>query len=505
MAGKKNIRFTDYGNSTSYIDRLDDLQQERFESFLADLRERTSIMTHKAQSKLVGDYVQAANLLLSRGVELDEVLRRLDAKRLGGFYMYPPTEWFPLDNAAKAYPFSMKRDMMQMFRLSCYLKEFVDPELLQVALLITIQRFPSFATTVKKGFFWHYLDSTKRHFEIEQEKYLPCKSINIRRSGSQAFRLVYYHNRISVEFFHVLTDGYGGMVFLRTLVAEYLRLQGHESTRNDQVLDVTDQPNEDEVSNNFAKAELKKGISGFMGKRAVQMSGVMEMIKPYAILHFNMEAGSLKEAAHRYGCTVTCYLLAVMMMAGRRSTEGLKGDFKIQVPINMRKFNGSHTLRNYSMYFDVDMELNEIDTFEHCIRVIKEQLRTRSSQEDMEKMMSTTIKMVSSLRYVPLVLKAPVASTFGGYLGDALFSTVLSNLGVVRMPAEISNHIEKFDFVLGPSPTFRVNCALITYGGTAVLSITKSTKDPTFEETVNELLTRDDVVYDITGSLEDED
>ena len=151
MTGMKNIRFTDYGNSTSYIERLDDLQREKFESFLADLRERTSIMTRKAQSKLLGDYVQAANLLLSRGIDLDEVLRRLDAKRLGGFYMYPPTEWFPLDNAAKAYPFSMKRDMMQMFRLSCYLKEFVDPELLQVALLITIQRFPSFARKIHLG------------------------------------------------------------------------------------------------------------------------------------------------------------------------------------------------------------------------------------------------------------------------------------------------------------------------------------------------------------------
>ncbi|MEZ4627989.1 MAG: hypothetical protein R2912_07880 [Eubacteriales bacterium] len=38
-------------------------------------------------------------------------------------------------------------------------------------------------------------------------------------------RVRYYHNRIAVEFFHVLTDGTGGQVFLQTLVAEYLRLK----------------------------------------------------------------------------------------------------------------------------------------------------------------------------------------------------------------------------------------------------------------------------------------
>jgi hypothetical protein len=37
-----------------------------------------------------------------------------------------------------------------------------------------------------------------------------------------AFRVIVYHNRIAVEFFHSLTDGTGALIFLKNLVAEYL-------------------------------------------------------------------------------------------------------------------------------------------------------------------------------------------------------------------------------------------------------------------------------------------
>ena len=39
------------------------------------------------------------------------------------------------------------------------------------------------------------------------------------------FRIRYYDKRIAIEYFHALTDGYGGMTFLLTLTAEYLRLK----------------------------------------------------------------------------------------------------------------------------------------------------------------------------------------------------------------------------------------------------------------------------------------
>lgn len=90
---------------------------------------------------------------------------------------------------------------MSVFRLSVYLKQSVVPELLQMALSFTIKRFPSFTTTLKRAFFWHYLDTTKRRFSVEQESGIPCQALKVALSGSQSFRVLYYNNRISVEFF----------------------------------------------------------------------------------------------------------------------------------------------------------------------------------------------------------------------------------------------------------------------------------------------------------------
>lgn len=87
-----------------------------------------------------------------------------------------------------------------------------EAELLQIALHFTIQRFPGFATTVRKGFFWHYLDQTKRRYCIQPETDIPVRPLKIAASGSQSFRVLYYENRISVEFFHILTDATGACV-----------------------------------------------------------------------------------------------------------------------------------------------------------------------------------------------------------------------------------------------------------------------------------------------------
>ena len=165
------------------------------------------------------DFTAAIDLLLQLGCPLEEALTRLNPERLGGFYAWPATLWFRLDDAAKIYPLSMKHGQMSVFRLAAVLKEPVKPELLQIALHFTIQRFPGFATTVRKGFFWHYLDQTKRRYCIQPETDIPVRPLKIAASGSQSFRVLYYENRISAEFFHILTDATGGMCFLKTLLA----------------------------------------------------------------------------------------------------------------------------------------------------------------------------------------------------------------------------------------------------------------------------------------------
>ncbi|MCR5004875.1 MAG: hypothetical protein K6A77_03105 [Clostridiales bacterium] len=460
--------------------------------------------------QLLADYDRAINLYQDRGLSDEEICKRLATERLGGFYAHAPVRWYALDPAEKLYPLGMRQGEMPLFRMSVYLRAEVIPELLQMALNFMIKRFPSFATTVKSGIFWHYLDSTKKHYTIEEEKGIACSPIHVASSGSQVFRILYHQKRISVEFFHVVTDGTGGMIFLKALTAEYLRLaEGIEPERkagrcpmpaDPGVWDPEDAPDERETANEFLHVELFKGSSGFTGKPGVQLGGKLSKMKPCRILHFEMSAAELKEKAHQYQASITAYMLGIMFMAHKFATEATDGPVIIQVPVNIRKFHPSVTLRNDSMYAMISLELGEISTMDEIMPKIQQQLKEKGAKEPMDKMVSTAVKMVAGLRPIPRFIKRPVAEKLYGFLGDRLISDTLSNMGVVRMPEEDVPFIEKFDFILGPSVINRAACAMVTFEDHVVFSVTKTTVDPSFEERISKLLDQDELMVRITGS-----
>ena len=447
------------------------------------------------------DFAAAIDLLLRLGCPLEEALNRLSPERLGGFYAWPATLWFRLDDAAKIYPLSMKHGQMSVFRLAAVMKEPVKPELLQIALHFTIQRFPGFATTVRKGFFWHYLDQTKRRYCIQPETDIPVRPLKIAASGSQSFRVLYYENRISVEFFHILTDATGGMCFLKTLLAEYLRLLGVGCPCGDGILDVTKPPLTGENENACPAADRRGTGSGLTDRASLQLSGKLAPVRPCRILHFEMDAEKLREAAKSRNATVTAYLLGLLFLAGRRATEAMGGSFNIQVPVNMRKFYPSPTLRNFSMYCGIRLNLEQVTTLDDILPEIQRQLTEKASREAMTEMIHSSTRLVNSVRFVPLFIKAPIARLIYGFLGDKIFSNTLSNLGVVHLPPEMESRVDHLEFLLGTLVSNRAGCALVTCGGKAVLTIAKQTADPSLEEALCRLLDEDSVQYAVKGSV----
>ena len=488
----------------TYRDTLSQADQAALAAFFIDF-EHHNFMRDSEKVSMRKDFENAILACVALGVSLHETLKRLDTENLSGFYARPSKRWFPLDSAAKIYPFSMAHGRMAVFRLSAYLRQAVVPELLQMALTFTIKRFPSFATTVKRGFFWHYLDTAKRRYAIEPETSIPCRPLTVARSGSQSFRILYYGNRISVEFFHVLTDGFGGLVFLKTLLAEYLRLLGIASTKDGGTFDINETPSPRELTNEFARIPRPEQVSGFTGKSAVQLSGKLCRQKPCRVLHFKLQADALKAAAHRHSATVTAYMLALIFLAAHHATEETDGALSIQVPVNMRKFYPSQTLRNFSMYCGIRLPLRQALDAETIIPGITEQLNEKASQTAMTEMAAAAVRIVSALRYIPLAIKTPAVQLVSGLLSDRLFTTTLSNLGVVSLPPELAPYVTHMDAVMGPSITNRVSCAMISQGNTAVLSITKSTADPSFEEKLYALLAADGVTPDVEGSVLYED
>jgi NRPS condensation-like uncharacterized protein len=303
-----------------------------------------------------------------------------------------------------------------------------------------------------------------------------------------------------VEFFHILTDGTGGMVFMKTLTAEYLRLRGYVIPCTDGVLDIADSPSAGETANDFPKAEPTQKAAGFMDRPAVQMSGRLSSARPCQVLHFELGSSRLRAVARAKGASVTAFVLALMFIAQKYATDEMQGNIQIQVPVNMRKFYPSDTVRNFALYCSVRLPRSAITGVEDILPEISGQLEEKASRSAMNEMMNATVGLVRSLRFVPLFIKRPIARIIYGFLGDRVFSNTLSNLGVVTVPEEMAGCIDKFDFVLGTGVTNRAACSMVTFGDTAVLSVAKLTADPSFEEKLLALFRENDLDPAMKGS-----
>ncbi len=473
--------FVDYINSCSQD------EQTQLSAFFAEIALCMDMPAHETCAML-HDFQNAILYYHAIGYPLRKALRLIGSENLGDFYLRKPTEWYPLDNAAKVYPFSVSKRWMAMFRLSVHLTQKIVPEILQLALTFTIKRFPHFAVTIREGFFWHYLDSVKRRHAIGADPGLPCVTMDVSDSSKPLLRVLYAGNSISVEFFHVLTDGMGGTVFVKTLTAAYLRLIGYHVPADEQVLDVNAPPCAQESANDFVKAEKVKKLSGLVDKPGLQLGGELTKPNHHYVLKWALDCGRLKNLAAKYNTTVTALMLAMIFLACKASIKTKRGRLQIQVPVNMRKFYNSRTFRNFSLYCLIHEHADSGRTFEALIKSVTAQLNQKAAKKAMNEAMLLTNKAMRILGFVPLFIKNTAAQLFVSVFGDSIFTTSLSNIGVVCIPSEMAAHIDSMDLTLGPALTGKVNCALMTLGEKTILSVTKSTADPTFERQLNKVM-----------------
>ena len=316
-----------------------------------------------------------------------------------------------------------------------------------------------------------------------------------------SFRVLYYKRRISVEFFHVLTDGIGGMTFLKTLTAEYLRLKQIEVTKKEGILDINAPVDDAELVNEFANAQGKSDMSTFVDKKSLQLDGRLSSLNMNRIMHYVMDTDELKNIAHRYDATITSYLTAIMFMAAKRCISAEKGIFNIQIPINMRKFNNSRTLRNYAMYFNLTMNIEDINDKETLIRELSKQIKEKGTKEGMNYMMMTTRKVINSLTYLPLFIKVPIVQRVYGYLGNSIIGSTLSNLGLIKVPEEMTEHIEKMYFILVPGIPNRTSSSMVSFGNKSVFTVSMNDKDQSYLEIIYDLMKEDGLNVEMEGSV----
>ena len=163
-------------------------------------------------------------------------------------------DWYRLDTAALIFPAITRRDWCNVFRLSTNLKETVDPAILQQAADDLRSRFPSYYVTLRRGAFWYYLEKSSQKVKVHEDYAYPLTFMSSREVKRNCLRILYYKNRIAVEFFHSLTDGRGGCVYLCNLTAHYLELKyGINIPKEGMIRDLSESPLPEELEDSFLK------------------------------------------------------------------------------------------------------------------------------------------------------------------------------------------------------------------------------------------------------------
>ncbi|MGI5900364.1 MAG: hypothetical protein ACOX8S_10655 [Christensenellales bacterium] len=394
-----------------------------------------------------------------------------------------------LDNSAKIYPAIMSRSWAAMFRLSASLTEAVDASLLQKAADQTIRRFPSFAQKLRRGFFWHYFEKINVPLRIERDVGNPLVRMNFRESNGYMLRVRYHENRIAVEFFHALTDGTGALTFLRTLVAQYLELKyGAEIPRSVEILDCTEEPKPSENEDGFLKYERGIRLSS-KEKFAFRIPGT-EDENFLSIVTGLMDVKALLALSKAHGCTLTELLVSVLILSIDEiqlryvPSRRMHKPVKISVPINLRRFYPTSTVRNFSSYINPGIEPRYGEySLEETIKRVKGFMASELDEKLLNAKFSTNVNFEKSpfIRAVPLFLKKPLLLLAFYFSGDRLTSSTISNLGKVTLPEEMEKYVTRLDFMLGPLKRTRVACGCISYKGIFAFTFTRKIEEAHLE------------------------
>ena len=484
--------------NNSFINDFNGKDKERLKSFFNELESKIKIRK-KDKEKVIKDFEDYINYY-KKNKSIGSILKLLDLTNLEKAYS-KSNDWYPLDNSSKIYPVSMHENWMSIYRLSYYMKEPVIKEVLQLALTYTMIRFPLFRTSIHKGFFWNYLDSISKHFKVHKEDNLPCSKINIDKFNTQAFRVCYYDKRISCEFFHVLADADGGMVFLTTLVNEYLRLSGKDISFNNYAKDIREDVNKEELEDAFLKNYHKAKGGNLVEEKALPIDGKSSIIKPCQVLHFDLDFEKVHKLSKKLDVTINELLLTYLFQVISYSTSK-EGKIQIQVPINLRKYYETKTFRNYSLYNTICIKKSDITDFNSTLSLVKEQSRKKLTKEETDKVAYNAIHLIKSIRFIPLFIKHPIANFIYSYFGDKSSTTVLSNLGKIDIPENIKYNVEKADFVLGTNRSNKILFSVITVNNILELSLSKFTTNKSVENNLYNLLKEHDLIIKVHGSDE---
>ncbi len=400
--------------------------------------------------------------------------------------------WTPLDNAAKIFPAIRSKENTTVIRLTASLKESVRISSLMRAVKRAELRFPYFKVSLHGGFFWYYLEQVNDSISIQHDKSVACKAFNRKTNNNLLIRILVHKNKISVEFSHILTDGYGLVTFLKSILIYYFQDKGllQKNQIDSFYTSKADKEEFEDAYNRYFKENIPHVVKQ---PKAFHLPFLLKKKPRFELLYAILSIQQIKQKAKEKGVSITDYLVAVYLL----TLQDIYHDYKkngiyssskiarIQVPVNIRNIYPTKSMRNFSLFVmpEIDFRLGKY-TFDEILKVVYHKMQLETDEKLISKIISRNVAGERNLivRGIPIWLKSIILYYKYHSQGTNVYSGVLTNLGKVELPEPIRKRIDYF--TISPPPPnkkLKINCGVIGYEDKLTLSFGNITNSNEFE------------------------
>ncbi|MCI8367855.1 MAG: alcohol acetyltransferase [Eggerthellaceae bacterium] len=395
--------------------------------------------------------------------------------------------WYRLDNVGKFYSAQAGDPHQTVFRISAVMRHEVQPEALQRALERTVAELPSFNVVLRNGLFWRYLQEAPGVPAVQPEDQPVCFGLHAGLK-SVLYRVSYFRDRINLEMSHMIADGRGALEFLKTLLAFYCEEEGAEGMESlvaEASSDGSMQPPTPDVILSGARSAESKDLSGrgdpsttglrpsaqddnissiqsdvaedsFSRYFEKAKAGATPSTKPYRLTGWRDEANPTFFELHlsvaevvamskAMGVSVTSLLAAAIVSAVRAGmpASALDRPITMDVPVDLRRFYGSETLRNFfGLAFVTCSPQLAAEPLEVIARNVQQQLADATIPANLARRMNQMVKLEKNpiVRWVPSFVK-DAALAFGDWKARGEVTCTFSNLGRVTLPPAAAEEV----------------------------------------------------------------
>ena len=406
-------------------------------------------------------------------------------------------ERFAIDNAGHLFASVTSSTRRPRFRFVAVLQEDVEPAVLSRALEMTVRRFPYFNVELKRGFFWHFLEKSERPVALQRDSLRHFQTL---KPHGSLLHIGYDGRKINLEMAHVLADGFGAVVFLKTLLVQYYRLQGIDVPFTHDALDTGEMPQPGEYEDGYKKCDPQRSKPIWKDAWSFRPESVSQNLREISVVTGIMNAGDVRKKARSHKVSVTDYLGAQLVqslyMLQRESKSGGRRPVRISVSADLRKYYPTRTLRNFSGFCNAGIDpAAGAYTFSEILEAIHHQCRLMLTKKSMDALISKNIGYEKNIlfRPIPLAVKRSVIALVYNRIGSQKASMDLTNMGVVELPEAIRDRVERFDTIGANLECFKIECGVMSYRDVLSVSFSRAIDQPFVENRFFELLVSDGI------------